>query len=207
MIRYIFWDSDNTLLNTAKHHWRKHFETLKTLGIHLDNVHREAVYTHNGSQNWAWMRKDLGLELPEQDYLDLIDTWFFDHIEEIEIRAGISEAIQIFKDAGLAQAVVSNGRKKSVMAAQNAKGLTPHFEFILCNEDYEGRKPDPAPYLVALEKMNTRKGLSVSPAQCLAIEDDPKGVASARAAGMLVIDRPPIDEDTKAFIQKCKTYL
>ena len=207
MIRYVFWDSDNTLLNTAEHHWRKHVETLKTLGITLDEKHREAVYTHNGSQNWAWMSRDLGLTLPEQEYLDLIDAWFFDHIQKIEIRAGVLNAIKLFADANIPQAVVSNGHTKSVMAGQTAKGLSSRFEFIMCKEDYEGRKPDPAPYLIALDKMNTLKETNIPANQCLAIEDDPKGVQSAIAAGMHIIDRPPGDDDTNMFLEKCKSYL
>ena len=35
------------------------------------------------------------------------------------------------------------------MAALQAKGLDPRFKFVLCIEDYEGRKPQPAPYLAA----------------------------------------------------------
>ncbi len=207
MIKAVFWDSDNTLLETAAHHWHKHFETLKSLGIHLDDKHRNAVYTHNGNQNWAWMSRDLGLKMPEQEYLNAIDAWYFDHIDEIEIRSGVCEALELFKDAGIPQAVVSNGRRKSVMSAQDAKGLTPYFEFVLCKEDYEGRKPSPVPYLTALEKLNGAHITSIPPDACLVIEDDPKGVESGIAAGMIVIDRPPIDKDEAAFLKKCAAHL
>ncbi len=207
MIKYVFWDSDNTLINTAEHHWRKHFETLKSLGITLDETYRNRVYTHNGIQNWEWMAADLGLDIDQDEYLNKIDQWYFDHIDEIQIRAGVEEAIALFKEANLPQAVVSNGRKKSVMAAQDAKGLSPHFEFILCKEDYEGRKPDPAPYLAALSKMEALKNQRIKPAECLVIEDDPKGVESGRAAGMQVIDRPPNEDDPQKFIEKCNVFL
>ena len=190
-IQYVFWDSDNTLVNTAEHHWRKHAETLKIHGITLGEEHREKIYTNNGSQNWEWITKELGLDIPQDQYLNEIDAWYFDHIDEIEIRDGVLDAITEFNQRGLPQAVVSNGRRRSVMAALDAKSLSRHFEFILCKEDYEGRKPDPAPYLAGLKQMEQRLGTTIDPATCLVIEDDPKGVESGKAAGMQTFYRPP----------------
>ena len=69
MIKFVFWDSDNTLVETAEHHWRKHFEILKAHDIALGDQYRERVYTNNGSQNWNWMKEELGLKLDEKTYL------------------------------------------------------------------------------------------------------------------------------------------
>lgn len=193
-IHYVFWDSDNTLVNTAKHHWRKHVETLKTLGMKLDEKYRKRVYENNGAQNWKWMSEELGLSIPQQDYLDKIDAWYFDHIDEVEIRSGIMQAIKYFSNHNARQAVVSNGRRRSVMAALESKDLAKHFDFILCKEDYEGRKPDPAPYLIALGKMKALHSKEIDPANCLVIEDDPLGVQAGEAAGMTVLYRPIGDD-------------
>lgn len=193
-VQYVFWDSDNTLVDTAEHHWRKHFETLKTHGIDLDDQYRKRIYENNGTQNWAWITEELGLDLPQQDYLDQIDQWYFEHIDEIQIRAGVLEAIRYFDDNEMPQAVVSNGRRRSVIAALDAKDLSRHFKFILCKEDYDGRKPDPAPYLAALKKMEEVEGSQIAPATCLVVEDDPLGVQAGEAAGMAVFHRPIGDD-------------
>ena len=193
-IQYVFWDSDNTLVNTAEHHWRKHVEVLKTLGITLDEKYRKKIYENNGIQNWSWMNQELGLDIAQGTYLDKIDNWYFDHIDEIEIRDGVLEAIKYFSDNNIKQAVVSNGRTKSVMAALDAKDLTRHFEFILCKEDYEGRKPEPAPYLTAFEKMKSQIKKDIQTQDCLVIEDDPLGVQAGEAAGMTVLYRPIGDD-------------
>ena len=206
-IQYVFWDSDNTLVDTAEHHWRKHFETLKSNGIVLRDEHRERIYTNNGAQNWEWLTAELGLKLPLQDYLDAIDRWYFSHINEINIRPGITDALNLFKNAGLKQAVVSNGRRRSVMAALESKKLIPHFEFILCKEDYAGRKPEPAPYLAAKTRMQQIVGHDIPAHDCLVIEDDPKGVESGIAAGMIVIHRAIGDDDTESFISKCQSFF
>lgn len=193
-ILYVFWDSDNTLVNTAEHHWRKHLETLKKYNITLDETHRKRIYENNGGQNWQWISEELGLGLSQEEYLDEIDRWYFDHIGEIEVRSGVLEAIKYFSDNEVAQAVVSNGRKRSVMAALDAKDLTRHFDFILCKEDYEGRKPDAAPYLAALKRMEEKYNEKIDPESCLVIEDDPLGVQAGKAAGMAVLHRPIGDE-------------
>lgn len=206
--RYVFWDSDNTLVDTAAHHWNKHAQTLKTRGITLDPARDgERIYTNNGAQNWEWLSAERGLDMPLDDYLDAIDKWYFDHIAEIQIRSGVLEAMNYLDAHDIPQAVVSNGRRRSVMAALNAKSLTPRFRFILCKEDYEGRKPDPAPYLAARTRMAQMMGRDIAPAECLVIEDDPKGVQSAQAAGMIVIHRPMGLDDPNIFLKQIKAIV
>jgi HAD superfamily hydrolase (TIGR01509 family) len=206
-IQYVFWDSDNTLVNTGAHHWRKHLEVLKTQGIVLDEKWQRRIYENNGGQNWEWLTAELGLEVPKDDYLDRIDRWYYDHIGEMNIRPGIIEAIDYAAQKGLPQAVVSNGRRRSVMAALTAKNLAPHFDFILCKEDYEGRKPEPTPYLAAKTRMQQIKGVVIDTHTCLVIEDDPMGVESGNAAGMQVIHRPPGEDDPKAFLSDFKEKI
>lgn len=193
-IQYVFWDSDNTLVETAEHHWRKHVETLKALGISLDNKYRQKIYKNNGAQNWEWLTEELGLDIPRQSYLDKIDGWYFDNIGQVKIRDGVLDSLHYFNAHKIPQAVVSNGRRCSVMSALEAKALIPYFKFILCKEDYLGRKPSPTPYLTALKKMEELEGVKITPANCLVIEDDPLGVKAGEAAGMQVFHRPMGDD-------------
>jgi HAD superfamily hydrolase (TIGR01509 family) len=206
-IQYVFWDSDNTLVDTATHHWRKHFETLKAHGIHLDEKWQNRIYTNNGAQNWEWLTAELGLKMQQQDYLDEIDGWYFRHIDSIALRDGIPEALSLFEQAGLPMCVVSNGRRRSVISALEAKNLVPHFKFILCKEDYQGRKPEPGPYLAAKTRMQQMVGKDIDPQTCLVIEDDPKGVESGRTAGMQVLHREINDSDTRAFLENCRRLI
>jgi beta-phosphoglucomutase len=206
-VNYVFWDSDNTLVGTYDHHWNKHVETLKSHGITLGDEWKERIYTNNGAQNWEWITADLGLKVSKDQYLDEIDGWYYRHIDRIKLRDGIEEALAMIDDAALPMGVVSNGRRRSVMAALEAKRLGPRFKFILCIEDYEGRKPDPTPYLAAKTKMQQITGNSIDPLECLVIEDDPKGVQAGLAAGMNVIDRPINDTDTDKFLKQLRSYL
>ncbi len=73
-------------------------------------------------------------------------------------------------------AVVTSGTRGVARARLAAAGL-PEPPVLVTAEDVPAGKPDPAPYRLAA----TRLGLD--PADCLAIEDAPPGLASARTAG------------------------
>ncbi|HTU61915.1 MAG TPA: HAD-IA family hydrolase, partial [Polyangiales bacterium] len=56
--------------------------------------------------------------------------------------------------------------------------LTQYFELILVREDYNASKPDPEPYLTAVDR------LQLQAADCLVIEDSQRGLTAAKAAGL-----------------------
>jgi HAD superfamily hydrolase (TIGR01509 family) len=198
MIRYVFWDSDNTLFENEPFHWRKHVETLASHGITLDEKFRSRVYHNNGRQNWEWLTAQMGLDVPCEQYLDEIDRWYGVHAGDIPLRPGIAEALSLFEKSGCTQCVVSNGRRSSVMLSITAKNLAPRFAFILCKEDYEGRKPAPSPYLAAIKRMEEISGGPIDRQECLAVEDDPLGVTAAARAGIKVIHRRLHEDDPAA---------
>jgi HAD superfamily hydrolase (TIGR01509 family) len=196
-ITYIFWDSDNTLVDTRDLHWRKHKLTLERYGIALKDSDQQTIYHNNGAQNWDWLTKTYGLNVPRDTYLDEIDAWYTAHLHEAEIRSGVLSSLEYLRDKSCSQCVVSNGRRRSVIAALDAKNLSQYFTFILCKEDYDGRKPEPTPYLTAFEHARaTHSSLTLD--KCLAIEDDPLGVTSAKRAGMHVIHRKLYETDDAA---------
>jgi beta-phosphoglucomutase-like phosphatase (HAD superfamily) len=53
-----------------------------------------------------------------------------------------------------------------------------HFELVLLQGDYARAKPEPDPYLRAVER------LGVAAERCLVIEDSERGLRAAKAAGL-----------------------
>ena len=72
-------------------------------------------------------------------------------------------------DVDAAFEVLEGGRLKGV------------FQSIVTSDDVPNPKPDPATYARAVD------GLGVPPQNCLAIDDSPNGVSSAKKAGMKVL--------------------
>jgi mannitol-1-/sugar-/sorbitol-6-phosphatase len=77
-------------------------------------------------------------------------------------------------------AIVTSGSTALATARLRGAGLEPPAVLITADAITRG-KPDPEPFLLGA------RGLGVDPARCLALEDAPPGIASARAAGMPVV--------------------
>ena len=102
-------------------------------------------------------------------------------------RAGIApipgarELVGRLADAGVPIAVASSSPRSWVEAGLEGAGLRERFRTSVAGDEVAAGKPDPEIYLEAA------RGLGVDPAACIAIEDAPAGVQSARAAGMRVV--------------------
>lgn len=79
-----------------------------------------------------------------------------------------------------AWAVVTSGSRAVAAARLVAAGL-PIPPVLVSADDVARGKPEPDGYLLAAS------ALGVSPAQCVAIEDTPAGIAAGRAAGCVVL--------------------
>ncbi len=102
-------------------------------------------------------------------------------------RAGIApipgarDLVGRLADAGVPIAVASSSPRSWVEAGLGGAGLREYFGHSVAGDEVTAGKPDPEIYLRAA------RGLGVDPAACIAIEDAPAGVTSARAAGMRVV--------------------
>ena len=70
---------------------------------------------------------------------------------------------------------------RCILTALARLGILSRFDAIVCGDMVENRKPAPDPYLRAMELLGVR------PSACVAVEDSPTGIASAKAAGCYVI--------------------
>jgi HAD superfamily hydrolase (TIGR01509 family) len=86
--------------------------------------------------------------------------------------------------AGLPVAVASSSEHEWVEGHLGQAGLLRRFRLLCCKEDVARVKPDPALYRAAVA------GLGVLPAEAIAIEDSPNGVAAAVVAGLFCVAVP-----------------
>ena len=81
-------------------------------------------------------------------------------------------------------AIVTGCSREQLDLAHAASNLLGLFDLIVTSDDCSEAKPHPEPYLAAV------KTLGVRAEHCLAIEDSPRGLASARAAGIRCVVVP-----------------
>jgi beta-phosphoglucomutase len=91
--------------------------------------------------------------------------------------------LELLRDASqaLPTAICSGALRHEIEAILDHLGIRQFVRTLVTADDTPRSKPDPAPYLL------TCRRIALPPTDCITIEDTPKGVASARAAGVKVI--------------------
>lgn len=97
---------------------------------------------------------------------------------------GAVELINKAQEEGLKLGIVSSSSREWVHSHLERLGLLRYFDHTSCADDVETAKPDPALYLLGLEKM------AVEPDRLVVLEDSPNGVLAAKRAGLFCIAVP-----------------
>jgi mannitol-1-/sugar-/sorbitol-6-/2-deoxyglucose-6-phosphatase len=113
--------------------------------------------------------------------------WITDRVADHVSRAGVPmpgvpEAIALFRRAGLRLAIASSSPAHLIDAVCARLGLDIEIRCSALNEPRG--KPAPDVYLAAARR------LELSPDRCLAVEDSPAGVLSAKAADLTCLAVP-----------------
>jgi len=81
-------------------------------------------------------------------------------------------------------AIVTGCGREQLVLAHASSNLLALFDLIVTSDDCSEAKPHPEPYLSAVRTLGVRAE------HCIAVEDSPRGLASARAAGIRCIVVP-----------------
>ncbi len=119
-------------------------------------------------------------------------------VEDIKPRAGVIEVIEKASAAGVELGFITTTSAENVaglLAALEPAIATAHFKLILNRSDVADSKPSPEVYELALREL----GFKAS--ECVAVEDNVAGVASARAAGIACVATPGTNYANHDFSQ------
>ena len=94
---------------------------------------------------------------------------------------GLTALLDRAEAEGHGLAVVTNANPLNAEAMLQAIGERARFEVVVSGEKCARGKPHPDPYLTAMQR------LGMPPEACIAFEDSPAGIRSARDAGARVI--------------------
>ena len=176
---YIFWDNDGVLVDTERHYLQASREALKKIGIPLDEQQFLAISLTAGKSIF-----DLATEQGIQEqHIEELRLWrdkrYAEILQQKEIRplAGIKETLHSLH-GHLGMSIVTSSQENHFQIIHTGTGLLRYFDFCLTRKDYTQSKPSPEPYLLATKKSQHR------PEDILVIEDSPRGLAAAKAAGL-----------------------
>lgn len=168
---------DGVLVDGEPLHFQAVNKLLATEGkaISLDD-YKPYMGTKTG---WADMIRDFGLTQPREHYSEIYRAMILESYRtQSEPLPGAVELVRGLRSAGMRIGVASSSILPWVEVCLARIGLEDAFDDITTGTDVDNGKPAPDIYLLAAER------LSVNPRDCLAIEDAPAGILSAKAAGM-----------------------
>ena len=177
MKQYILWDNDGVLINTEHWYFTATQRALGELGITLKKKLYLARMVH-GESSW-----DLALTAgiaPDQVEAKRHqrDAYYQEYLvrEDIEIP-GVEPVLEALSK-NYKMAIVTTSKRSDFELIHQNRNIVQYMEFVLAREDYISSKPDPEPYLTALNRFGA------SAQHCLVVEDSQRGLQAALAAGI-----------------------
>jgi len=174
----ILFDNDGVLVDTEHLYFRANQEALAGIGIALDAAAYVELFLREGRGAWH-LARERGLGPAEIDVLrDARDRRYFQLVGEADVLIpGVAEIVPALARR-YRLAIVTSSEPGPFARTHARTGLLEHFELVLAQGDYARSKPEPDPYLRAVER------LEVPAARCLVIEDSERGLRAAKAAGL-----------------------
>jgi len=94
-------------------------------------------------------------------------------------------------------AIASGATREDIDLILQTLGWSDRFDIIVTADDVEHSKPDPTTYQLAVQKLAAKHPeLSLTPGDCLAIEDTVAGLTSAQRAGLHTLATGPAATST-----------
>ncbi|MBI3285067.1 MAG: HAD family phosphatase [Burkholderiales bacterium] len=175
----ILWDNDGVLVDTERLFYQANRELFAEFGIELTPQHFFDWFLVENYGAWHLLS---GQGVSDEQIRQLRA----ERNRRYSARLHLENSLAIEHIAPVLAELARQARMGIVTSASrqhfdiiHAKHeLLQHFEFVVAEEDYVESKPSPEPYLLGLQK------LGLPPEQCLVIEDSPRGLQAALAAGL-----------------------
>lgn len=182
----VIFDFDGTLVDTEPLHERAIRAALRGIGIDLS---REAFYSRfvglPDDRVYAQAVMAAGRSLLPEELAGLrtAKNAIFEELVNTDQPALYEGVEPLLRTVAMRCpiAVASAAQRHEILGVLGRAGVSGLFRTVVGVEDVMRSKPDPAPYLLACERLGVQAG------RCIAVEDTPTGVASARGAGLRVV--------------------
>lgn len=179
MFRAILFDNDGVLIDSEKEFFAVTRSVFSRAGLTLVASDWARDFLGMGLHTWQ-IAHSLGME--EASARDLAaqrdETWKNRLRSTVPQVPGMESLLQALSVRGVPMAVVTGAPRGHFEGLHRHHDLQKYFRFSLTYDECAAVKPLPDAYLMAAKR------LGVLPEQCLVVEDSPRGVRAAKAAGM-----------------------
>lgn len=177
----VLFDLDGVLIDSLVHHVRAWQEAFAPLGV---TVPRRRLCLDEGRPSLDTARdlnREYGLGLDDEGLEAVLERkrHLFRNYAPRGMLPEARVVVMGLKARRVPLGLVTGSARENVEAVLSADDLAL-FDVVVTAEDYIRGKPSPEPYLTACRR------LGLNPGETLAVENAPLGIASAKAAGLLV---------------------
>ena len=181
----VFFDMDGVIFDSMPRHAKAWSEAMELEGLPFSEyqVYLQEGRTGSGTVTDVFLAHGRGV--PSEDDIKRIyanKSRIFDSFGDPIPMRGMTEVLEKVKSLGLEIYIVTGSGQASLLDT-----LNHYFPNTFCKEkmvtayDVKKGKPDPEPYLMALEKAG------LQPNEAMVVENAPLGVRSAKGAGIFTI--------------------
>jgi HAD superfamily hydrolase (TIGR01509 family) len=178
MFKAIFWDNDGVLVDTEKFYYLANKKLLSRYEIELTEELFRDLYLTRSTGAWHLIPN---VNLGSLDISNLRNERNAMYIEMLQTGdfkiPGVEQTLKLLK-ARYTMAVVTSSLRKHFEIIHRRTNYLRFFNFVLTREDYNKSKPEPEPYLTALEL------LAIDPEYVVVVEDSERGIIAAKRAGL-----------------------
>jgi beta-phosphoglucomutase len=206
LLRAIVFDFDGVIANSEPLHYRAFRDVLEQSGgiAFPEKEYYDRYLGYDDVGVFKALAADRGLSWTTNRIAGLARSKAH-AIERLEQNASIlfpgADAAIRRAAARVPLAIASGALGVEIRRVLDREGLTSCFKAIVAAEDTPVSKPAAGPYLRAVTLLAEAVGGPLQPSECVAIEDSPWGLQSARAAGLRTIavahtyDRAALEAD------------
>lgn len=183
-IEAVIFDMDGVLIDAKDWHYDALNEALSLFGFRIDRFEHLSAYDGLSTrQKLVRLSKEKGLPESLHPFInEMKQHYTLSLIYQLCRPRFVHEyALSRLKAEGYRLAVASNSIQQTVDVMMQKADLLKYLEFTMSNEKVAHPKPDPEIYIKTIEK------LSLSPEQCLIVEDNENGIKAAEGSGAFTL--------------------
>ena len=149
--------------------------------VDCDGVLYDSMKNH--TRAWVMFRRGAGKNLTDEEAWEYykVKGRYFNELGEPEMMPGAKEVLQITKEAGLRNILVTGSNQPSILERIDSDYAGLFEAERVTGIDTKNGKPNPEPYLRGQQKANAKPG------ECIVIENAPLGVQAGHASGSFTI--------------------
>lgn len=179
-IKAVLFDMDGLMVDSEPFHLKAFNEELQKYGKYITEEENAKLYMGmSPSDESKDMVKRYDLPILAEE-LALAKQNNFRHFlaQEVNPQPGLLKLLQDLSQSGFKIAFASGSVKENIETVINKFQIGSLIDAYCSTQEVEKGKPAPDVYLLAAQR------IGIKPDECLVLEDAPKGVEAAKAAGM-----------------------